>query len=136
MLRGIALFQQIPVGRRGILHRCREPVLGSQSVGGAEYPHAALICQNGPEAQGIFQSPAGIAPAVKVQNHPFPPYIPGQHPGGGKEGKIVPLHPHLGMAGGLHHLAQGILPLAQGIQGAAGQHRLHMGQLLPNHFRG
>ena len=77
-----------------------------------------------------------ITPAVEIQDHPLPPGIPGQHPGGGKEGKIVPLHPHLGMAGGPHHLAQGVLPLAQGLQGAVFQQGLHVRQPLPNHFRG
>ena len=135
-LRRISLFQQIPVSLGRVLHRRREPVLRGKPVGGAEYPHPTLVRQGGPEPQGVLQSPAGITPAVEVQDHPLPPGVPGQHPGGGKEGKIVPLHPHLGMAGGPHNLAQGILSLAQGFQGAAFQQRLHVRQPLPNHFRG
>ena len=68
---------------------------------------------------------------MEIQDHSIPPQVSGQYPGTLKVLKIVAFGPHLAVVGRPHQFPQGILPPAGGLQGAVGQHGLHVGQLLP-----
>ena len=130
-LRGVALVQQISVALQSVLQRRRKGGLRGQTIGGAEDLGTGFVRQSGPEAQGVVQAAAGVAAAVEIQDHSIPPQVFGQHPGTLKVGKIVAFGPHLAVVGRPHQFPQGILPPAGGLQGAVGQHGLHVGQLLP-----
>ena len=107
-------------------------MLRGQAIGRAEHPHAALRGQGGGKALGVFQTAAGIAPAVEIQDHPGAALVLGHDPRPLKMLKIVVPHQHLPPVQGGHQLAQLVLALPGGLQRQARHKGLEKRQLRAN----
>ena len=94
------------------------------------------VSQGRAEAFGVFQIAAGIAAAVEIQDHALTAFVLGDHPGAVKLGKGMLLYHYLAAVPGTHQFADHILPLADGLQGAAFQQGPEQGELGADGFRG
>ena len=97
---------------------------------------ARMRRQGRAEARRIVQPAEGIAAAVEVQNDTVAALVPGQHPGAGELFEVVVVGMDLIPAAQFHQFADGVLSLADGLQGAAAQQGLHHIQLCAYSFCG
>lgn len=110
-------------------------MLRSQPVGRTEDPASQLGGQGGAEAQGVVQVPAGVAPAVEIQDHPLAALVPGKDPGTVKFWEAVPPDGHFPAMDELHQLPNPGLPLPGSVQIQLLKQRLHHQKLRPDKFR-
>ena len=128
----IALLQQVLIALQRVVQGRRIRMLRGQAIGRAEHPHAALRGQGGGKALGVFQTAAGIAAAVEIQDHPGAALVLGHDPRPLKMLKIVVPHQHLPPVQGGHQLAQLVLALPGGLQRQARHKGLEKRQLRAN----
>ena len=126
---GIALFQQIFIALQCILQRSGIGMLRGQPVGGAKHPHAALRGQRGGKALGVFQTAAGIAAPVEVQDHAGAALVLGHDPRPLKIPEVMLTGKGLPPVHGRHQFPQLVLPLPGQLQRAVFRQRLEEIQL-------
>ena len=133
--RSIALGEQIAVALLRVIQSGGKGELRRQPVSCAEHPRPALCGQRGAKALGIFQITAGIAAAVKVENHPGAALIPGDDPGSLKVRKGVVLQDNIPPVHGLHQLSQLVLPFPGHFKRAGGHKGLEKIKLCSDKLR-
>ena len=118
LARLIALAQQVGIAFQRILQRGGVGMFRGQAIGGAEHPRPRFRGKRCAEALGIFQTAAGIAAAMEIENHPRAALILGRDPRTlkGREGVLLDIY--LPFVQGSHQFPQLILPLAGNFKGA------------------
>ena len=112
LLCGIAFPQEVVVAFKRIVQRRGVAVFGRKPVSRAEYAHSGLRCERRAEALGVFETAAGVAAAVQVQNNAVAPLILGHDPCALKATEIVLFDHDLVLVERGHELAELVLPLA------------------------